>query len=38
MAPMRMVALGSLVGHLLYGLILGSGVVWLARPKELVTV
>ena len=30
MAPMRPVALGSLVGHLIYGAILGAGYVWLA--------
>ncbi len=35
MAPMRMVAMGSLVGHILYGLILGAGFVWLTKPKEL---
>lgn len=29
MADMRSVAIGSLVGHVLYGLILGLGYVWL---------
>lgn len=29
MAPMRMVAMGSLVGHLIFGLILGGGYVLL---------
>jgi hypothetical protein len=29
MPPMRMVAMGSLVGHLIYGLILGGAFVWL---------
>jgi hypothetical protein len=32
MAPMRMVAWGSLMGHLLYGLILGLVFVLLMRP------
>ena len=32
MPPMRMVALGSLVGHLVFGLILGAAFVWLSRP------
>ena len=31
MEPMRPVALGSLMGHLLYGVILGVGYVWLRR-------
>jgi hypothetical protein len=31
MPPMRMVAMGSLVGHLLYGLILGVAFAWLYR-------
>ena len=35
MAPMRMVAMGSLAGHILFGLILGAGFVWLAKPKGL---
>lgn len=35
MAPMRMVAMGSLVGHIIYGLILGASFVWLAKPKEI---
>jgi hypothetical protein len=34
MPPMRMVAMGSLVGHLLYGVILGAGFVWLRRADE----
>jgi hypothetical protein len=29
MPPMRMVAVGSLIGHLIYGLILGGAFVWL---------
>jgi uncharacterized membrane protein YagU involved in acid resistance len=29
MAPMRSVAWGSLVGHLIYGLVLGAAYVWL---------
>jgi len=29
MPPMRMVAMGSLVGHLIYGLILGGMFAWL---------
>lgn len=29
MPPMQMVAIGSLVGHLIYGLILGGTYVWL---------
>lgn len=29
MPPMRMVAMGSLVGHLLYGMILGGAYAWL---------
>lgn len=29
MAPMRPVALGSLLGHLLYGVVLGTTFVWL---------
>jgi hypothetical protein len=35
MAPMRMVAIGSLVGHLVFGLILGAAFVWLSRPTGL---
>ena len=31
MPPMRMVAVGSLVGHLIFGLILGGSFVWLSR-------
>lgn len=31
MAPMRPVALGSLMGHLMFGLILGASFVWLSR-------
>jgi hypothetical protein len=29
MPPMRGVAVGSLMGHLIYGLILGAGFIWL---------
>ena len=32
MPPMRMVAIGSLIGHLIFGLILGAAFVWLSRP------
>lgn len=40
MAPMRPVALGSLMGHLMFGLILGAAFVWFSyaatsRPPEL---
>lgn len=31
MPPMRMVAMGSLVGHLVFGLILGATFVWIER-------
>jgi hypothetical protein len=31
MPPMRMVAMGSLIGHLLFGLILGGAFAWLYR-------
>jgi hypothetical protein len=31
MPPMRMVAAGSLVGHLIYGFILGAAFAWLYR-------
>jgi uncharacterized membrane protein YagU involved in acid resistance len=31
MPPMRMVAVGSLIGHLIYGLILGGAFAWLHR-------
>jgi len=31
MPPMRMVAMGSLMGHLIFGLILGALFVWLYR-------
>ncbi len=34
MAPMRMVAMGSLMGHVIYGLILGAGFVRLRRGEE----
>jgi hypothetical protein len=34
MAPMRMVAMGSLVGHIIFGLILGSVFVRLRRGRE----
>ena len=29
MAPMRPVAMGSLVGHLVYGVLLGISLVWI---------
>ena len=32
MPPMRMVAIGSLVGHLIFGLVLGAAFVCLSRP------
>jgi hypothetical protein len=32
MAPMRPVALGSLIGHVLFGVVLGLGFVWLRQP------
>lgn len=32
MAPMRPVAMGSLMGHLVFGLVLGAAYVWLNRP------
>jgi len=35
MPPMRMVAVGSLIGHIFFGLILGGISVWLVGPKEL---
>ena len=35
MPPMRPVAMGSLVGHLLYGLILGAGFVRLQRSSGI---
>jgi hypothetical protein len=31
MPPMRAVAIGSLIGHLIYGLVLGGVFVWLIR-------
>ncbi|MBI2222266.1 MAG: hypothetical protein HYU53_13795 [Acidobacteria bacterium] len=31
MPPMRVVAMGSLMGHLIFGLILGAGFAWLYR-------
>jgi hypothetical protein len=34
MPPMLMVAIGSLMGHIIYGLILGAGFVWLRRGVE----
>ncbi len=34
MAPMRPVAVGSLVGHLVYGLALGAAFVWLRRQAN----
>ena len=33
MAPMRPIALASLMGHVIYGLILGLGYVWLATRQ-----
>lgn len=33
--PMRMVAVGSLMGHLIFGLILGATLVWLLRSTEV---
>jgi hypothetical protein len=35
MAPMRPVAWGSLMGHLLYGVILGASYAWLVRRAEV---
>ncbi|HEY2971609.1 MAG TPA: hypothetical protein VGJ48_03785 [Pyrinomonadaceae bacterium] len=35
MPPMRMVAMGSLVGHLIFGLILGAGFVRISKPTEI---
>jgi hypothetical protein len=35
MPPMRMVAVGSFVGHIIFGLILGTVFVWLVRPAAL---
>ncbi len=35
MAPMVPVALASLVGHLVYGVILGGGSAWLAEQTKL---
>jgi hypothetical protein len=34
MPPMLMVAIGSLMGHIIYGLILGAGFVWLQKGEE----
>src|SRR3989337_2214284 len=34
MAPMRMVAMGSLVGHLVFGLILGGKFAWLSTGGQ----
>jgi hypothetical protein len=34
MPPMRMVAMGSLVGHLIYGLILGGTFAWLRTSAQ----
>lgn len=36
MPPMRVVAMGSLLGHLVYGLILGGTYVWLRRTYPAV--
>ena len=35
MPPMRMVAVGSLVGHVIYGLILGGIFVWLRQLRAM---
>ncbi len=35
MPPMRPVAMGSLMGHILYGLILGAVFVWLSRQNPV---
>ncbi|MGQ0572454.1 MAG: hypothetical protein ACT4P5_23345 [Armatimonadota bacterium] len=35
MEPMRPVAWGSLMGHLVYGLILGAGCVWLSKSAPV---
>ena len=35
MPPMRMVAAGSFVGHIIFGLILGAVFVWLHRPAAV---
>jgi hypothetical protein len=35
MAPMRMVAMGSFVGHLIYGLILGGIFAALSKPNQI---
>lgn len=37
MPPMRMVAMGSLIGHLIYGLILGAAYVAMTRRTPSVT-
>jgi predicted transporter len=41
MAEMRPVAMGSLIGHLIYGLILGAGFValrrWAAKKEDAAT-
>ena len=34
MPMMRPVAMGSLVGHLIFGLVLGAGYVWLSRRSS----
>lgn len=34
MAPMQMVAVGSLIGHLIYGSILGDAFVWLHQAAH----
>jgi hypothetical protein len=31
MPPMRAVAMGSLIGHVIYGVVLGGAFVWLFR-------
>jgi hypothetical protein len=37
MPPMRMVAMGSLIGHLIYGLILGGTFAWLRHGARHAT-
>jgi hypothetical protein len=34
MPPMRMMAMGSLVGHLIFGLILGGTFAWLRTGAQ----
>lgn len=35
MPPMLMVAMGSLIGHLIYGVILGVSYVWLTQRRQM---